>query len=297
MLYIRNITRSKLPQTSIIFTNNFNDLIKINIALLIYYTYLCLVIILRIFSKNIMWKFLNKLPLSLSFVLRLVKIKLIAITFIDWFRLNFIFRTYTLDEYVIFLDWERHTMQYISELRNGDTVIDVGAHIGSYTIRCAKLVGENGKVIAVEPIPENLILLKNNTEFNKLNNVLIEDKAIYNKQSKIKLFYYDAHPAGASVFKKFESDHLHTIIVETTTLDAIIEKYNLKRIDLLKVDVEGAEAEVLSDKALSITRKIIIEVWPSNLSKIFEMLKSHGFKIINLGLHHGGLNYYLYSYK
>jgi hypothetical protein len=55
----------------------------------------------------------------------------------------------------------------------------------------------------------------------------------------------------------------------------------------LKVDVEGAETEVLSDKALSITRKIIIEVWPSNSSKIFEMLKSHGFKIINLGLHHG----------
>jgi FkbM family methyltransferase len=296
MLYIRNITRSKLPQISIIFTNNFNDLIKINIALLIYYTYFLLLIILRIFSKNMMWKFLNKLPLSLSFILRKMSIKLIAITFIDWFKLNFIFRTYTLDEYVIFLDWERDAMQYIRELRNGDIVIDVGAHIGSYTIRCAKLVGENGKVIAIEPIPENLILLKNNLEFNKLNNVLIEDKAIHNKQSKIKL-YYDADPSGASVFKKSESNDLNTITVEATTLDAIIEKYNLKKIDLLKVDVEGAEAEVLSDKALSITRKIIIEVWPSNLSKIFEMLKSHGFKIINLGLHHGGLNYYLYCYR
>jgi FkbM family methyltransferase len=243
-----------------------------------------------------MWKFLNKLPLSLSFILRKMSIKLIVITFIDWFKLNFIFRTYTLDEYVIFLDWERDVMQYIRELRNGDIVIDVGAHIGSYTIRCAKLVGENGKVIAIEPIPENLILLKNNLEFNKLNNVLIEDKAIYNKLSKIKL-YYNAHPSGASVFKKSESNDLNTITVEATTLDAIIEKYNLKRIDLLKVDVEGAEVEVLSDKALSITRKIIIEVWPSNLSKIFEMLKSHGFKIINLGLHHGGLNYYLYCYR
>jgi FkbM family methyltransferase len=260
MLYIRNITRSKLPQISIIFTNNFNDLIKINVALLIYYTYFLLIIILRIFFNNIMWKFLNKLPLSLSILLRKMSIKLIAITFIDWFKLNFIFRTYTLDEHVIFLDWERDAVQYIRELRNGDIVIDVGAHIGSYTIRCAKLFGENGKVIAIEPIPENLILLKNNLEFNKLNNVLIEDKAIYNKQNKIKLFYYDIHPSGASVFKKFESDHLHAIIVETTTLDAIIEKYNLKKIDLLKVDVEGAEAEVLSDKALSITRKIIIEV-------------------------------------
>jgi predicted RNA methylase len=113
-----------------------------------------------------MWKFLNKLPLYLSFILRKMSIKLIAITFIDWFKLNFIFRTYTLDEYVIFLDWERDVVQYISELRNGDIVIDVGAHIGSYTIRCAKLVGENGKVIAVEPIPENLVLLKNNLEFN-----------------------------------------------------------------------------------------------------------------------------------
>jgi len=58
MLYIRNISRYKFPQISIIFTNNFNDLIKINIALLIYYTYLLLIILLRIFSKDMMWRFL-----------------------------------------------------------------------------------------------------------------------------------------------------------------------------------------------------------------------------------------------
>jgi hypothetical protein len=134
MLYIRNITKSKLPQISIIFTNNFSDLIKINFALLIYYTYLLLLIILRIFSKNIMWKFLNKLPLSLSFILKMMKIKVIAITFSDWLKLNFIFRVYNADEYIIFLDLERDVIQYIKELKNGDIVIDVGAHIGSYII-------------------------------------------------------------------------------------------------------------------------------------------------------------------
>jgi hypothetical protein len=95
----------------------------------------------------------------------------------------------------------------------------------------------------------------------------------------------------------FPNIHERIITVETTTLDRIIEKYKINRIDLLKVDVEGAEVYVLSDNALSITRRIIIEVWSPNLSKILEKLNSHGFKIINLGLHHGGIDYYLYCYK
>ncbi len=202
MLYIRNISRYKFPQISIIFTNNFNDLIKINIALLIYYTYLLLIIVLRIFSKNMMWKFLNKFPLSLNFILKIMSVKLIAITFIDWFKLNFIFRTYASEEFLVFLNLERDAMQYIKELRKGDIVVDVGAYIGSYTVRCAKIVGENGKVIAIESLPENLILLKNNIKFNKLNNVLIEDKAIYNKECKIKLSYNNFRPYNATAFKK-----------------------------------------------------------------------------------------------
>jgi hypothetical protein len=55
----------------------------------------------------------------------------------------------------------------------------------------------------------------------------------------------------------------------------------------LKVDVEESETEVLSDKELSI-KKLLSRFDHLNLSKIFEMLKSHGFKIINLGLHHDG---------
>jgi hypothetical protein len=64
-----------------------------------------------------MWKFFNKLPLSLSFILKMMKIKVIAITFSDWLKLNFIFRVYNADEYIIFLDLERDVIQYIKELK------------------------------------------------------------------------------------------------------------------------------------------------------------------------------------
>jgi hypothetical protein len=62
-----------------------------------------------------MWKFFNKL--SLSFILKMMKIKVIAITFSDWLKLNFIFRVYNADEYIIFLDLERDVIQYIKELK------------------------------------------------------------------------------------------------------------------------------------------------------------------------------------
>jgi len=241
----------------------------------------------------------NKLPLSLKFILKIMSIKLIAITFIDWFKLNFIFRSYTLDEYLIFLDWERDALEYILELREGDVVVDVGAYIGSYTIRCAKLVGEKGKVIAIEPLPENIVLLKENIKFNNLNNVYIENVAISNKPNKVFLYYSDFAPSNATIKQNTNLEiYNRRIMVNTATLDSIVKKYNLGKIDLLKVDVEGDELEVInSPKTLKVTRRIIIEVFPKNFDEALSILKAYGFVIKNLGLHHGGANYYLYCYK
>lgn len=70
------------------------------------------------------------------------------------------------------------------QLRKGDVFIDVGAHIGKYTILVAKIVGKEGLVIAIEPNPENYETLLENIKLNNLKNVIAVNIAAWNKKQK-----------------------------------------------------------------------------------------------------------------
>ena len=71
-------------------------------------------------------------------------------------------------------------------IKEGDIVIDIGAHIGYYTLLFSKLVGKTGKVFAFEAHPDNFTLLKQNVETNGYTNVVVENKAVSNYNGKIK---------------------------------------------------------------------------------------------------------------
>ncbi|MCG2725697.1 MAG: FkbM family methyltransferase [Elusimicrobia bacterium] len=73
-------------------------------------------------------------------------------------------------------------------IKKGDIVLDLGAHIGYYTLIFAKLVGNEGKVIAFEPSPNNFALLKKNIGINGYKNVILKQKAVSNKNENIKLY-------------------------------------------------------------------------------------------------------------
>ena len=130
------------------------------------------------------------------------------------------------------------------EIKEGDIVIDVGANIGYYTLIFAQLVGKTGKVFAFEPESKNFEILKKNVKINNYNNVIVEQKIISDKSGKMKLFISDSDIVGHRIqqmgnFKKF-------IEVESVTLDEHMKKLNLdKKINFIKIDVEGAEPKVL----------------------------------------------------
>src|SRR5919202_3885108 len=75
--------------------------------------------------------------------------------------------------------------------KQGDIVVDVGAHIGKYTLIASKRVGANGKVIAIEAHPGNYEMLNRNIKLNGLTNVTTLNYAAYSKESKIKLYVPD----------------------------------------------------------------------------------------------------------
>ena len=166
------------------------------------------------------------------------------------------------------LYYERKTFDFIMKyLRNSKVFVDVGANIGGYAIRAAKYC----KVYAIEPLPRNYKMLKIN---EKLNNVKVNsfNMAAGNKNSKIKL-YYTPKKYGRPSIKRKQTEFIE---VEMKPLDEII---NEEKIDLIKIDVEGAEDLVLegAKNCLKRTNVVIIEKSES-FPEAYRILKEEGFK-------------------
>ena len=126
----------------------------------------------------------------------------------------------------------------MSKINKGDIVIDAGANIGMFSIMASILVGKTGKVIAIEPDPENLKILKRNLELNNISNIIIVDKALYSKSGERLNFYQDG--VMSRILLSDNSEPGNHIEVETITLDDIISNINLHP-KVLKMDIEGAE--------------------------------------------------------
>ena len=166
------------------------------------------------------------------------------------------------------------------ELEKGDVVIDVGAGIGEFTIYAASKVGDKGLVLAIEPEIRNLKYLELNVKLNKLNNVIIVPKAIADYVGYANLYFSEKDTTSHSLFQR---RGFKAIKVEVDTLDNIIHRYNIERIDFLKIDVEGAEYMVIKGarECLSRTRKVVIECHNlNNLITIAQLLRKYGFKVV-----------------
>jgi FkbM family methyltransferase len=124
-------------------------------------------------------------------------------------------------------------------LRPGMTLIDVGAHIGEYTLIAAQVVGESGQVHGFEPMPKLFPILSENVRINNLRNVNLNCMAVSNRTGEIEFEVFD-DPSISSIRKQVTSGSEQLVTVKTTSLDAYCSQINTK-IDLIKVDVEGAE--------------------------------------------------------
>jgi len=81
-------------------------------------------------------------------------------------------------------DFEPFMVKWLKPRKN-ETFVDVGAHIGKYTLQIAKIVGETGRVVAVEPHPTTFQILRRNIELNSLKNVFAVNVACYRKECNI----------------------------------------------------------------------------------------------------------------
>jgi FkbM family methyltransferase len=182
----------------------------------------------------------------------------------------------------------------------GDIVVDVGAYLGRYTLTSANLVGENGKVIAIEGDPSHYEMLNKNLKLNRTSNVtaiscMVGYKDMHlivgSEDNYITVGSKDIHTNYQDIsYKQFDETgraQIGNTIVHLNTLDnLLIKQHGISEVNWMKIDVEGAELEVLkgAHNILSNSKrlKLLIEIHDVNklYKPIVEILNLYNIKII-----------------
>ncbi|MEW6036215.1 MAG: FkbM family methyltransferase [Candidatus Micrarchaeota archaeon] len=145
------------------------------------------------------------------------------------------------------------------EIRETDTVMDIGAHIGVFTIYAASKA-RKGKVFAFEPFPGNYAMVLENIGLNSAGNVVPFNAAVAGSGGKKRLFLSDENVCHS--LYRFDRQGEKSVAVESMTLAQIFEKNGIGKVDLLKIDCEGAEYDILmgsDDSTLGKIEKISME--------------------------------------
>jgi len=145
-------------------------------------------------------------------------------------------------------------------LKPGQTYVDIGCYIGVYALHSAKLVGIDGKVLAIDANPENIEIIKKNAKLNKIFNLEAYNFAITDKNGYSD-FYLTKISAANSLQKRELFPTIAKIKIQTSTLDTLDPIKAMDEIDLLKIDIEGSEVDCLNGarNILEKTRNIIVE--------------------------------------
>jgi FkbM family methyltransferase len=126
--------------------------------------------------------------------------------------------------------------------RPGDVVFDLGAHVGYLTLLAAKAAGEKGRVFAFEPSPLNLVFLGHHVRLNRLANVRLMPCAVGRTVGR--RAFDTARGSGRGGLKNGGAAGAEPM-VEVVGLDEMVHAGRLPRPDVIKMDIEGAEAEAL----------------------------------------------------
>ena len=166
------------------------------------------------------------------------------------------------------------TERFQSIVKPRMSVIDIGAHIGYYTLLAAKLVGESGKVYAFEPEPDNYSILTSNILANNYENIIATQSAVSDQIGSTHI-YLTALDSGRHSIYRHGLPELGVAQVNTTTLDSFLGLEGWPHIDVMKMDVEGAEIAVFNGMSELMERcpnlQLLVEFNPS-------LLKNSGSK-------------------
>ncbi|MEK9194540.1 MAG: FkbM family methyltransferase, partial [Patescibacteria group bacterium] len=170
------------------------------------------------------------------------------------------------------------------EIKKSDLIIDIGAHIGFFSILAAAQAKE-GRVYSFEPAPENFKMFRENIKANGIQNILPFNEAVADKVGERDFILY-SKSTGAHSFIYSKTDEKNIIKVKTVSLDEFVKKNGISSIDFLKMDCEGAEYGILFNclpETLKKIGKISMEYHnmdeERNVNRLKTFLERNGFVV------------------
>lgn len=189
--------------------------------------------------------------------------------------------------------WEPSISHWMStRLHHGDVVVDVGANVGYYSLLSSLFVGATGRVVAVEPLPDLFSMLVHNIQINRAPNIRAVAAAAWGCEGDIAIFTRVDSPVGVTSVMPAWAKHWRLRrngYVRARRLVDMLEPDEVRRARIIKIDVEGAEAQVIRgmEPMLSSCRKdleLVIEITPRilesqglSLSGLFAFFEAQGF--------------------
>jgi FkbM family methyltransferase len=153
--------------------------------------------------------------------------------------------------------WEREEAEWLrSVVRPGDVMVDCGANVGYFTLLGSRLVGPQGRVVALEPEPRNLALLRRNVRRHRLDNVAIVAAAAWNEPARLALRRNDLNAGDHQVRPEAGEE-----MVEAVALDDVLDG----RADVVKIDTQGADHYVIAGLRRTLDAnpgaQLLVEFW------------------------------------
>lgn len=198
---------------------------------------------------------------------------------------NFVVRDGSMDHGIINEVKHEYLDRLMQDDFTGKNVIDLGGHIGSFSIQVTKFLCPESRVICIEPLPSNVDMIRENIDLNKLGDIInVRQIAVSSKPGKATL-YISFDNTGGNKLDMVESSSKEAIEVEVTTLSNIIDGFGGETIDLLKIDVEGSECPILFPHGELLKRKVKRLVGEAGRSPygggldVIKFLQSHDFDV------------------
>lgn len=166
-------------------------------------------------------------------------------------------------------------LPFVDRIRSGMTVFDIGAHIGIFSLGAAKRVGQKGRVVAFEPAPQTIDVLRRHVAFNHMQDIIrVEPGVVSDSTTPVSFFVYEESMAASMSRKNVEDlnpeqrkSPAQEVKVPSYTLDAYCREHGLSP-QVLKIDVEGAEFRVLQGARELLSKNdviILCEVHPKQM--------------------------------
>ena len=169
------------------------------------------------------------------------------------------------------------------QFKKGDCVVEIGAYTGFNAMQASKIVGEEGCVVAIEPVPANYHIILKNIAANGFDNIIPVNLAVWNYNGKIKLYLNDRQHAVSVVYEHRSTDN--TLDIPCETVDSILSRLKCPNPSFVRIMVNGAELEALKGMKDTIAnvQKIFIKLPERQQIKcdlICSYLQQSGYQII-----------------